>query len=163
MPTEYPFNDRLIRFPELEKIFGVCKRTVRRRAESGELPPLRRIGRAVGMLESRVAMTLMRHSDRRLTDKIYTDENLLGTWAAFDALSNYAEQASQGASHELVAVSQNGSSAVTTNGGGKSNKTIATIDERLAMTPLVTSGHNYDNGGSGGARTRNLCRDRAAL
>jgi integrase len=37
MPTESQFNDRLIRFPELEKIFGVCKRTVRRRAESGEL------------------------------------------------------------------------------------------------------------------------------
>ena len=118
---------------------------------------------ARGGVASRVAMTLMRHSDRRLTDKIYTDENLLGTWAAFDALPNYAEQASQGASHELVAVSQNGSSAVTTNGGGKSNKTIAAIDERLAMTPLVTSGHNYENGGSGGARTRNLCRDRAAL
>ena len=54
MPAEHQFNDRLIRFPELEKIFGVCKRTVRRRAESGELPPLRRIGRAVGMLESQV-------------------------------------------------------------------------------------------------------------
>jgi predicted DNA-binding transcriptional regulator AlpA len=54
MPAEHSFNDRLIRFPELEKIFGVCKRTVRRRAESGELPPLRRIGRAVGMLESQV-------------------------------------------------------------------------------------------------------------
>jgi hypothetical protein len=37
MPVEHSFNDRLIRFPELEKIFGVCKRTVRRRAESGEL------------------------------------------------------------------------------------------------------------------------------
>lgn len=48
------FNDRLIRFPELEKIFGVCTRTVRRRAECGELPPLRRIGRTVGMLESQV-------------------------------------------------------------------------------------------------------------
>ena len=54
MPTEHSFNDRLIRLPELEQIFGVCKRTVRRRAESGELPPLRRIGRAVGMLESQV-------------------------------------------------------------------------------------------------------------
>ena len=54
MPVEHQFNDRLIRFPELEKIFGVCKRTVRRRAESGELPPLRRIGRTVGMLESQV-------------------------------------------------------------------------------------------------------------
>ena len=54
MPAEHSFNDRLIRFPELEKIFGVCKRTVRRRAENGELPPLRHIGRAVGMLESQV-------------------------------------------------------------------------------------------------------------
>jgi predicted DNA-binding transcriptional regulator AlpA len=48
------FNDRLIRMPELEQIFGVCKRTVRRKAEKGELPPLRRIGRVVGMLESQV-------------------------------------------------------------------------------------------------------------
>lgn len=48
------FGDRLIRLPELEQIFGVCKRTVRRKAEAGELPPLRRIGRVVGMLESQV-------------------------------------------------------------------------------------------------------------
>ena len=34
MPTENEFNDRLIRLPELERIFGVCKRTVRRKAEA---------------------------------------------------------------------------------------------------------------------------------
>jgi predicted DNA-binding transcriptional regulator AlpA len=50
MNPENEFNDRLIRLPELERIFGVCKRTVRRKAENGELPPLRRIGRAVGMI-----------------------------------------------------------------------------------------------------------------
>jgi predicted DNA-binding transcriptional regulator AlpA len=54
MNPDNKFNDRLIRFPELEQIFGVCKRTVRRKAENGELPPLRHIGRAVGMLESQV-------------------------------------------------------------------------------------------------------------
>ena len=54
MQTEEKFNDRLIRLPELEQIFGVCKRTVRRKAENGELPPLRHIGRTVGMLESQV-------------------------------------------------------------------------------------------------------------
>jgi len=54
MNTENKFDDRLIRLPEMERIFGVCKRTVRRKAENGELPPLRRIGRAVGMLESQV-------------------------------------------------------------------------------------------------------------
>ena len=54
MQTLEKFNDRLIRLAELEQIFGVCQRTVRRRAETGELPPLRHIGRAAGMLESQV-------------------------------------------------------------------------------------------------------------
>ena len=34
MNPENEFNDRLIRLPELERIFGVCKRTVRRKAEA---------------------------------------------------------------------------------------------------------------------------------
>ena len=34
MNPQNEFNDRLIRLPELERIFGVCKRTVRRKAES---------------------------------------------------------------------------------------------------------------------------------
>jgi integrase len=112
---------------------------------------------------SRVAMTLMRHSDRRLTDKIYTDENLLSTWSAFDALPNYTETASQGASQELVAVSQNGSSGGTMGGGMKMDKAVVSIGESHKVTPLVISGHIDESGGSGGARTRNLCRDRAAL
>src|ERR1035441_3813041 len=82
---------------------------------------------ARGGVASRVAMSLMRHSDRRLTDKVYTDENLLGTWAAFDALPNYAEQASQGATQRLFAKGQNESTPVTTNGGVKTNKTIEII------------------------------------
>ena len=109
------------------------------------------------------ACSAMRHSDRRLTDKIYTDENLLGTWAAFDALPNYAERASQGASQRLFAKGQNESTPVTTNGGVKTNKTISIIDESIILTLPVTSGQNHGDGGSGGARTRNLCRDRAAL
>ena len=74
-------------------------------------------------------MALMRHSDRRLTDKIYTDENLLGTWDAFDHLPNFSAQASQIASQMLVA-----------NGH--------------VLAPPVTSSQNTANGGSGGARTR---------
>ena len=38
---------------------------------------------------SRVAMALMRHSDRRLTDQIYTDENLLGTRSAIEAVPSF--------------------------------------------------------------------------
>jgi predicted DNA-binding transcriptional regulator AlpA len=58
------FSDRLIRLPELSKIFGVCKRTVRRKAEVGELPPLVHSGGVVGMLESKV-----KEHFRRLTEQ----------------------------------------------------------------------------------------------
>jgi len=54
MPVEHTFNDRLIRLPELEGIFSVCSRTIRRGAAKGELPPLQHVGRAVGMLQSQV-------------------------------------------------------------------------------------------------------------
>jgi integrase len=118
---------------------------------------------ARGGVASRVAMSLMRHSDRRLTDKIYTDENLLGTWAAFDSLPNYAERASQIASQILGAEGQNVASPVAVNGQRKLEKTIAIIAGSHVLTLPDAMGHDNENGGSGGARTRNLCRDRAAL
>ena len=105
----------------------------------------------------------MRHSDRRLTDKIYTDENLLGTWTAFDALPNYSERSSQIASQILGARGQNGSSPVAVNLENESAKTIVSIEQSRVLTRSVAMGHVNENGGSGGARTRNLCRDRAAL
>ncbi len=118
---------------------------------------------ARGGVASRVAMALMRHSDRRLTDKIYTDENLLGTWSAFDHLPNFSERASQIASQILGASGHLVSPAGTTSGGAEVNKTLANIDESHVLTLPGTTGHEKENGGSGGARTRNLCRDRAAL
>jgi hypothetical protein len=72
-------------------------------------------------------MSLMRHSDRRSTDKIYTDENLLGTWAAFDTLPNYSERASQIASQILGAEGQNATLPVAVNGEKESDKTIENI------------------------------------
>ena len=122
-----------------------------------------RNGPAKAGVPSRVAMALMRHSDRRLTDKIYTDENLLGTWSAFDALASYTGTASQGASQELVAVSQNGSSGGTMGNGLEVKQSVVSIGQSHIVTLGGTSGHNVEDGGSGGARTRNLCRDRAAL
>src|ERR1017187_1140998 len=101
---------------------------------------------------SRVAMALMRHSDRRLTDKIYTDENLLGTWAAFDTLPNYAERASQIASQILVANGQSESLPVTPSGGEQGEKRIENKGESHVLTLPVTMGHAMGNGGSGGGR-----------
>jgi integrase len=118
---------------------------------------------ARGGVASRVAMALMRHSDRRLTDKIYTDENLLGTWAAFDHLPNYAEQASQIASQELVAAGQNVALPVTTSCGPEVAKALVNQGVCHGLAMPGTGGQNAGDGGSGGARTRNLCRDRAAL
>jgi len=103
---------------------------------------------------SRVAMTLLRHSDRRLLDEIYTDENLLGTWSAFDHLPNYTEQASQGASQILVATGQNVSSPVTTSCGAEVVKTLVNQGVCHGLAQSVTTGQNAGNGGSGGARTR---------
>jgi len=118
---------------------------------------------ARGGVGSRVAMALMRHSDRRLTDKIYTDENLLGTWAAFDSLPHYMEQASQGASQVLGASGQAVALCGTTSGGPEVDKTPVNKGDCRVLTLPVATGQNAGNGGSGGARTRNLCRDRAAL
>ena len=112
---------------------------------------------------SRVAMTLMRHSDRRLTDKVYTDENLLGKSSAIEAIPSYANPASQGASQRMVAYGQTESPAVTLSGGVKTTENPVNTGEIPGLAPYVTNGQNGNNGGSGGARTRNLCRDRAAL
>ena len=105
----------------------------------------------------------MRHSDRRLTDKGYTDENLLGTWGAMDALPHYSERASPIASQILGVSCQNVASAVAVNDGGNAVKSTANIVESRFLTLPVTHWQQGENGGSGGARTRNLCRDRAAL
>jgi len=112
---------------------------------------------------SRVAMALMRHSDRRLTDKVYTDESLLGTWGAFDALPTYTQAPSQIASQKLGAGGHGASLTVTTDAEGKVNGTTVNIGESHPLTLTGTGWHKHGNGGSDGARTRNLCRDRAAL
>jgi len=118
---------------------------------------------ARGGVASRTAMALMRHSDRRLTDKVYTDENLLGTSSAIDALPNYAERASQIASQILVANGPSESSPVATTSEEKAGKPVENIGQSHVLTLPVADSQNVKNGGSGGARTRNLCRDRAAL
>ena len=118
---------------------------------------------ARGGVPGRVTMTLIRHSDRRLTDRIYTDENLLSTWSAFDCLPKYGKQASQIASQILGAPSQNVTLPVTTNGAAEVAETFVNIGVCHGLASSGTTGQNAGNGGSGGARTRNLCRDRAAL
>lgn len=51
----------------------------------------------------RIAMSLMRHSDSRLTDKLYTDEKGLDIRAAVEVLPSYGVGLSQGVSQNLDA------------------------------------------------------------
>jgi integrase len=110
----------------------------------------------------RTAMALMRHSDGKLTDDIYTDENLLGIWTAVEALPSYTAL-SQGVSQTLGANGLGASSAVIESVGAHGEKMPANVGAGHLVSVDGTSGHDGEIGGSDGARTRNLCRDRAAL
>jgi integrase len=111
----------------------------------------------------RTAMSVMRHSDGKLTDKIYTDVNLLGIETVIDVLPTFTETPSQGASQILVAGSQNGSSAVTTASGVKTDKAPVNIGESHVLTPYVTCSRKNENGARGGSRTHNLRLRRPTL
>jgi hypothetical protein len=99
-------------------------------------------------------MDLMRLSDSHLLDDIYTDENLLGTDTVIEKLPSFPSPASPIASLEMFAAGHNSSLGVTTESGAKTNKVIANIGESHVVALSVTSSHNMENGGSGGARTR---------
>jgi hypothetical protein len=84
----------------------------------------------------------MRHSDGKLTDKIYTDVNLLGIEAGIELLPSVPASASRIASLKMFAAGQKPSPAGTTASGVEVAKVIAKIGESHKVTPLVTSGHN---------------------
>jgi hypothetical protein len=86
-------------------------------------------------------MSLMRHSDRRLTDKIYTDENLLGTWGAIELLPSYLAETSQPASQGLVANGQVVSLPDTTSDVSKGVQTIDNKGESHDLAEGVTDCH----------------------
>ncbi len=115
----------------------------------------------------RTAMSVMRHSDGKLTDRIYTDVNLLGIETAIDVLPTFTETPSQGASQIasqiLVAGGQNGSSGGTTGSGVKTGKMLVNIGESHAVTLSFTSSHKNGNGARGGSRTHNLRLRRPTL
>ena len=158
------------RFPRIERFQRDLKKAgVAYRDSAGRVADFHALRKTFGTnmaqagVPSRVAMALMRHSDRRLTDKIYTDENPIGTWSAIQALPDYTAQPSQGASQISVAGGQVAALAGTGTPSWETKNPLANTGECHFLTLPVTVGQDNENGGSGGARTRNLCRDRAAL
>jgi excisionase family DNA binding protein len=57
--------DRVMRLPEIAVALGVCARSVRRMIDRRELPPLVRVGRSVGLMESDVQACLERLRAKR--------------------------------------------------------------------------------------------------
>ncbi len=81
---------------------------------------------------------------------VYIDENLLGTWTAFDALPNYSGRASQIASQILGAVGQNVTLPVAVNGEKKSEKTIEIYNSSNVLTLPDATGHDNKMAGVAG-------------
>ena len=52
--------DRIIRYPELQKVFARCKKSIQRHSAVGKLPRLARDGKIVGMLASEVVAYFQR-------------------------------------------------------------------------------------------------------
>jgi excisionase family DNA binding protein len=57
--------DRVMRFPEVARVLGICVRSVRRMIDRGELPPCVRVGRAVGLMQSEIEAYLKRMREQR--------------------------------------------------------------------------------------------------
>ena len=57
--------DRVMRFPEIAMVLGVCVRSVRRMIDRHELPPPVRVGRAVGLMQSEIEAYLQRVRQER--------------------------------------------------------------------------------------------------
>jgi len=102
---------------------------------------------------SRVAMDLMRHSDRRLTDKIYTDENLLGSGAAVESLPSLTKiqtkPVTQPVTQLLTQTSategRGESRSDTPTGSSDSEESPVNIGQSHALAPQGTPGQKQTN------------------
>ena len=57
--------DRVMRLPEIAMVMGLCVRSVRRKVDRGELPPMVHNGRTVGLFESEIKACLERMRKER--------------------------------------------------------------------------------------------------
>jgi predicted DNA-binding transcriptional regulator AlpA len=57
--------DRVMRLPEIATVMGLCVRSVRRKVDRGELPPMLHNGRTVGLFESEIKACLERMRTER--------------------------------------------------------------------------------------------------
>jgi len=105
-----------------------------------------------------VRQALMRHSDSKLTERIYTDKRMLATWSAMEKLPNLTETLYQGVSQKLVASGHGTAWAGTACGGADMQQTLANTEDSHAVALAVMNGQEAPIGGSDGARSYPLLR-----
>jgi len=105
-----------------------------------------------------IRQALMRHSDSKLTERIYTDKRMLATWSASEKLPSYTAGLSHRVSQSLVANGHGVSATVTECVGTDVEELPVNIGESHDMALAVASGRHGGNGGSDGTRTPALLR-----
>jgi len=92
----------------------------------------------------RVAMEIMRHSDRRLTDKVYTDVSSLHTWSAIEKLPSVSGALSQGVSQSLVVGGHSVSVPVTEGSSDEVEGLPVNIGESHELAEAVIAGQDEE-------------------
>jgi integrase len=154
------------------------RRQFKRDLEAVGIPPKDEAGRVVDFhslrytfctnlqrldVPQRVLMLLMRHSDRRLSDHLYTDTSLLPADETVQMLTLPGRKPSQSASHipshDLVPAGQNGSHAVTAANMSNGAQPLMNTGDCHVLACPVTPGQNPEKVGATGfepARRRSL-------
>jgi len=101
----------------------------------------------------RAAMELARHSDSRLTDRVYTDPTRLATDDSLELLPRFVAANSPIDSPENVPAKLGASQAVTSNSGKRGRKPLRGNAVRRVVSHSGTSGHNDGKTGERGIRT----------
>ena len=89
-----------------------------------------------------IRQALMRHSDSKLTERIYTDKQMLATWPAMDKLPNLTEGLYQGVYQKFDTNRPGLSQAVTVIGEENSEETPENIEESHHLALAVANGHS---------------------
>ncbi len=94
-----------------------------------------------------------RHSDQRLTDRVYTDVSQLPMVRAFSALPSYTDDGAQIGAQELVPSRHKLTRSDPTSGHERSRKCLSNKAQRHTVASVGTNGHNAPKTGEGGIRT----------
>jgi len=147
----FPRMPRIERFRRDLKLAGVAY--VDHRGRFGDFHSLRYtfcINLQKAGVPSRVAMSLMRHSDRRLTDKIYTDDGLLGADSVVERLPSVLAGLSQKLSQNSVADRPGVASPDTESAHGHLAKSTVNTSESRDLARCGTGGQKEELAGATG-------------